>query len=275
MIRRLLAVLFLTLPIAALAAPGFRLIYDSGTTCNAGAACASPVFPCKDLSEIAVLVNNRSGTQSRMMALWHYAADGVTPRGTVLLDRIPFGNAATGADGYTDPGGVTMLIGPAVTSSVNDKVTVLYDVTSAANTAQSADVDVSDCSTVMAQESPSAAAAASTITFYNLDYSSAIPVGSWTTTADAQGNHIAWGPGVSSAASGTYYKGGTAAPLPSRIRVSVGALGAGITSRLRVTCRGHVGIATFALPFTEMCKIAFDAAGAGTAAFYVYGRNRT
>ncbi len=115
--------------------------------------------------------------------------------------------------------------------------TVIYDQTSVANTAiTTGDLDMREIDVLNIEVLPSGAAAASTITLYDVGLSTSAAIASFATPATAAVKTCGWGSDASPAASGEYV-GGRPGALPPIVRVSVGALGAGITARLRIPAR--------------------------------------
>lgn len=117
------------------------------------------------------------------------------------------------------------------------KAAILFDGTSAANTAfDSGNLDVTDYDSVLVEVIPSGAAGASTLSFYDTAFSTATAVYSIATGATAAVKTSGWGLIAPDTTVGERLAG-LPAPLPSNVRFGVGALGVGITARLRVIGR--------------------------------------
>lgn len=114
---------------------------------------------------------------------------------------------------------------------------VLFDQTSTANTAlTTGDLDAREIDCLNIEVLPSGAAAASTVTFYDVGLSTSAALASFATPATAAVKTAGWGSDVSPAAA-TEYVGGRPGALPPVVRIGVGALGAGVTARLRIVGR--------------------------------------
>lgn len=117
------------------------------------------------------------------------------------------------------------------------KAVALFDGTSAANTAfDTGNLDTSDYDSLLVEVIPSGAAAASTLSLYDTAYSTTTAIRALATPATAAVKTAAWGSGENPAASNEYV-GGQPGALPANVRVGVGALGAGVTARIRVIGR--------------------------------------
>lgn len=114
---------------------------------------------------------------------------------------------------------------------------VLFDNTGGANAAfDTGALDTSRYDVLAIEVLPSAAAAASTLTLYDLDLSASVGIAALATPATALVKTAAWGPGEQPVAA-TEYVGGRGGALPSSVKVGIGALGVGVTARIRVVGR--------------------------------------
>ncbi len=121
------------------------------------------------------------------------------------------------------------------------KSDVLFDQTSVANTAlDTGNALLSEVlapyDAVVVELLPSGAAGASTLLLFDADLSLASAVRAFATPATAAVKTATWGRGEGAAAVGEFV-GGHPGPLPRSGRVGIGALGVGITARLRIIGR--------------------------------------
>ncbi len=117
------------------------------------------------------------------------------------------------------------------------KAIVLFDATGTANTAfDSGALDTTDFDVLAVEILPSGAAAASTLSFYDLALSASQAVFTVATPATAATKTAAWGPGEVAAVVGERL-GGQGGVLPASVKIGIGALGAGITAHIRVLGR--------------------------------------
>ncbi len=115
--------------------------------------------------------------------------------------------------------------------------TQLFDSTSAVNTAiTTPEIDTRECNLIAVEVLPSGAAGAATISLFDVGLSTTAAIAVLATPASALVKTCAWGTGCEAGAA-TEYVGGRPTALPPRIQVSVAALGAGVTARLRVVGR--------------------------------------
>lgn len=114
------------------------------------------------------------------------------------------------------------------------KATLLFDGTSAANTAfDSGNLSTADYDSLLVEVIPSGAAGASTLSFYDPGFSTSTAIYTVATPATAAVKTSAWGPGEASATVGERLAG-LGGALPDVARFGIGALGVGITARIRV-----------------------------------------
>lgn len=117
------------------------------------------------------------------------------------------------------------------------KSAVIFDGTGTANTAFSTgDLDVTDFDSVLVEVIPSGAAAASVLSFYDWAFSVATAVYTVATGATAAVKTSGWGLIAPDTTVGERLAG-LPAPLPGFVRFGIGALGVGITARIRVVGR--------------------------------------
>ncbi len=117
------------------------------------------------------------------------------------------------------------------------KAVVLFDATGTANTAFDTGVlDTTDFDSVLVEVIPSGAAGASTLSFYDTAFSAATAIYTVATGATAAVKTSGWGIIAPDATVGERLAGLPAA-LPAAVKLGVGALGVGITARIRVTGR--------------------------------------
>lgn len=117
------------------------------------------------------------------------------------------------------------------------KAAVLFDGTSAANTAfDTGNLDTSDYDAVAIEVIPSAAAAASVLSFYDTAFSVATAIWTVATPATAAVKTSGWGTIAPDVTVGERLAGMPAA-LPASVRIGIGALGAAVTARIRVVGR--------------------------------------
>jgi hypothetical protein len=114
------------------------------------------------------------------------------------------------------------------------KAVLIHDSTGGANASHNTGtLNVTDYDELLVELVPSAAPAASFLRFRDTDLSPTLDVATLATPTTADVKTAAWGGGVPAAASGEYV-GGRPGALPPGVRFDVGALGAGVTARLRV-----------------------------------------
>lgn len=117
------------------------------------------------------------------------------------------------------------------------KAVTLFDGTSAANTAfDSGDLNTADFDSLLVEVIPSGAAGASVLSFYDSAFSTSTAIYTVATGATAVVKTSGWGVIAPDATVGERLAG-LPAPLPALARIGIGALGVGITARLRVIGR--------------------------------------
>ena len=111
---------------------------------------------------------------------------------------------------------------------------VLFDGTSSTNTAfDTGDLNTIDYDSLAIEVIPSGAAGASTLSFYDSAFSTSSAIRAVATPATAAVKTTEWSPGAQPTATGEWV-GGQGGAVPALIRIGIGALGAGITARIRV-----------------------------------------
>lgn len=157
------------------------------------------------------------------------------PHGTTRLFVQPSSPTQLAAIGLT--GAAFAPPATDMAALISPKPAVLFDSTGVANTAfDTGNVDVTDYDYLSVAVLPSGAAAASTLSFFDVGLSGATALRAFATPATAAVKSAAWGAGESPAASGEFV-GGQGGALPSIVKIGVGALGVGITARIRVVAR--------------------------------------
>lgn len=117
------------------------------------------------------------------------------------------------------------------------KSAVLFDASGSANAAfDTGNLDTSDYDAILVEVIPSAAAAASTLSFYDTAFSTSTAVYTVATGATAAVKTSGWGTIAPDATVGERLAGLPAA-LPASVRIGIGALGAGVSARIRVVGR--------------------------------------
>lgn len=117
---------------------------------------------------------------------------------------------------------------------------VIFDGTGGANAAfDTGNLDVSKYDELGIQVIPSGAAAASSLSLYDTAFSTVTPIRVLATGATNAVKSAALGPAAQPAAAGEYV-GGQPGPVPPSVRIGIGALGVGITARIRVIARKRI-----------------------------------
>lgn len=262
-------------PASSSLSPMGSVLYDSGSVA-AGAAIDSGVLDLTNVRELGIVVDNTAGAVLRDLSLLSYLADGATLIDTVLLRRVAFGAAANGAT--HDPGRVRGVVGPNPPGGVSG-VHLLYDATTPVNTAIDATIVAEEASelTFSWLWAPALAGGIAFNLSHVADDGVSIPASFWTVGAagmtEAQqtmGVSLAAVAGRNVAIVSGFVASGFAA---RRLRMTLAAAGAGVTSRMVVYARGRVP-GTFSVPLIlpPRARLQLAAAGAAAARLTVFAR---
>jgi hypothetical protein len=245
-----------------------RVLYDSGTACNSGGACDSGVLDLTGISSLEVTVDNTASTTWRNLSMTSYLDDGTTTIDSVVLRRVGWGSASNGAE--NDPGRARVQLSSLPSSHATGE-RLLYDVTSATNTALDTGALLTEDCDFLSITYYASAGTATFVTYEVDDAGTSLPGGGWGMTAAAQ-NYQFVGPGT---AVGIYTTNASVRShsVPRRMRFTTGAAGTGNTVRLRVFCRGRVpGSSTFQMTLPTKAKFSLGAGGSANGRLTVIGR---
>jgi hypothetical protein len=237
-----------------------EVLFDS-TLLPGGALLDSGLLDLQGVDAVEVHADNVAGAVFRDLSMEAYTEAGVLIE-TILLRKVAWGAAANGAR-YA-PGKVRGLISENPPGGVTADF-LLYDGTSAANTLlDTGSVVAEDMDSIRVSETPSGVPVPGTLTMYETD-DAGVAVASQTGVTGNNSNPavMGWGVGISVAVQNNY-AGGIAAPVPRRVRVTQTAIGAGITSRIRISGRGRQP-GTFAVQMAVPPKARFKLLAGGAA----------
>lgn len=239
-------------------------IYSSGSVA-AGAAIDSGVLDLSPFREIEVFVDNTAGTVLRDLAMLSYLDDGTTLIDSIVLRRCGFGTAPAGS--VYAPGAIRGYVGPNPPGGTTG-VHVLYDATSAANTALDTGALATEDTESLRIEAFTSGGTTN-IGHYVVRDDNGIP-GPGAGFAAAAYQITTWGPGFATGGEVGLVMG---EPVQRRSRFTTSAAGPGNTVRLIVVGRGRTpGAFAQQMILPTKAKLTLGAGGAGAARLTVIAR---
>lgn len=247
-------------PGCCITGPVGSVLYDSGSVA-AGAAIDSGALDLSFVNAVEVVIDNTAASVVRDLSMLSYLADGATLIDQNVIRRCAFGVAPTGA--MHAPGRNRGLISPHPPGGTTG-VHVIYDVTSAVNTANNTGrLFCEDGDAIEYMILTSAGTTTGYVDFYD-DAGTQLAIGTIGALSYAMGGIV---PGLSASVgwAASYQTLLSSLPVPRSFGIRCAAAGAGNTVRVLVQTRGRVP-GTFSVPIALPPRARFQLAAAGAAA---------